>query len=403
MPSCAPSYLAVLRTPYAARTFAAALIGRLSYGVVFLSFVLAVTHATGSVTVAGTFTALYGLTSSVLSPPRARLIDRLGLRRALTPMAVAYTAALAVIAAVTRQPGASPALLCGLAVVAGALTPPLGPIMRSLWTLLADGEDLRRRAFSLDTVGEELLYVTGPLLAGVLAAVAGPALGVAVSVGLILAGSLLLLTSPVTRGAGRPRPASAAGAPAPSIAGMGGPVLVAAAMGLGLGALSLLAVAFVSRAQHLAAVAWVEAALAVGSVAGGLAYGAIRWRSPAGVRLPLLAAAAGAALASAGLAANLLTLIVLAAVIGLFVSPALTTAYLLADDTAGPGARVQAGARVNTAFNLANSVGAAMAGILLDRLSLPWCFAIVAAPAIAMLALTGSSRSPGRPVPARWP
>lgn len=51
--SVAPSYAAVLRTRYACRTFSAALLGRLSYGMVSLSLVLAIKEATGSYAVAG--------------------------------------------------------------------------------------------------------------------------------------------------------------------------------------------------------------------------------------------------------------------------------------------------------------------------------------------------------------
>jgi hypothetical protein len=40
-----PSYAAVLRVPYARRTFAAALVGRLSYGMVSLAVMLAVTRS----------------------------------------------------------------------------------------------------------------------------------------------------------------------------------------------------------------------------------------------------------------------------------------------------------------------------------------------------------------------
>jgi hypothetical protein len=49
MSSRVPSYAAVLRTPHAARTFGAALIGRLSYGVVFLSLRVEAALAVGSV------------------------------------------------------------------------------------------------------------------------------------------------------------------------------------------------------------------------------------------------------------------------------------------------------------------------------------------------------------------
>ncbi|GAA1552219.1 hypothetical protein GCM10009678_38910 [Actinomadura kijaniata] len=47
------SYAVVLRVPHARTTFAAALLGRLSYGIVFLSLTLAVSQATGSYAVAG--------------------------------------------------------------------------------------------------------------------------------------------------------------------------------------------------------------------------------------------------------------------------------------------------------------------------------------------------------------
>ena len=378
------SYTAVLSVPHAARTFGAALVGRLSYGVVFLSLVLAVTRSSGSYPVAGAFVAVFGLTSSFLSPVRAKIIDRYGLVRALTPMAAGYAALLAAIAAVTWRPGAPHALLWVLAAAAGALTPPLGPVMRSLWSGLVTGEDLRRRAFSLDTVAEELLYVTGPLLAGLLAAVANPALGVAVSAGLVLLGSLLLVTSPFV--------ADLHLAPADSrlraVAGLAGPVLVAAALGLLLGGLSLLLVAFAAREHHPAAVAWVEAALAAGSAAGGLIYGAITWRLTGRVRLPLLAAGSGALLAVAGLSGSLIALVAVVGLAGLFVAPALTTAYLIADETAAPAARTQAGAWVNTAFNLANAAGAGLSGLLLGRVPLAVAFAVIAAPAIATPVLT---------------
>lgn len=46
--SARPSYAAVLRMPYAKRTFTAAVVGRLSYGMVSLAVMLAVSRATGS-------------------------------------------------------------------------------------------------------------------------------------------------------------------------------------------------------------------------------------------------------------------------------------------------------------------------------------------------------------------
>lgn len=393
------SYATVLRAPHAARTFGAALIGRLSYGVVFLSLVLAVTRSTGSYSVAGVFIALFGLTSAFLSPFRARFIDRYRLRTALPPMTLVYALLLAVISAVTWHGGAPDVLLWVLGAAAGSCTPPLGPIMRTLWRDMLDGA-LLQRAYSLDTVAEEMVYVIGPLLVGLFTVFAQPALGVAVSAGLVLTGTLLLLGSPAVplaqeRTDARLRqaqteacaPSAPVTGPRRSLGGFSaqpglvGPVLVSAGVGMCLGAVNLLVVAFATEHHQVAAVAWVEAALSVGSVVGGLVYGARNWRATPLVRLSLLAVALSIAAAAAGLSVNIVVLSVLVGVAGLFVSPALTTAYLAADEAARPEGRTQAGAWVNSGFNIGDSAGAAGLGPLITLLPLALCFVIAGAPA----------------------
>src|SRR4051794_24707072 len=142
------SYARVLRIPHARRTFAAALLGRLSYGIVPLSVMLAVTRASGSYAVAGTVMALFGATSVFLSPARAALIDRYGPRRTLVPMVTAYAALLGLLTLLVRRPGAvSPLVLGAVTATAGACTPPLGPTMRAVWGRLAPDRALLQRAY----------------------------------------------------------------------------------------------------------------------------------------------------------------------------------------------------------------------------------------------------------------
>lgn len=391
------SYAAVLRTPHALSTFGAALLGRLSYGTVSLSLALAAKNASGSLAVAGTALALFGATSVVLSPVRAALVDRYGPRRALVPMAVVYAALLTVFALVTRdQPGAgagtSALTLGALAVCAGACTPPLGPTMRTLWSQLMPDRRMLQRAYSLDGVAEELLLVAGPLLVGILVAYAEPAAGVAVSAALVLVGTVALALSPVPfpvrRGSGRSVSGRRERTTRTRPRGLGQPVLAAAGVGLCLGGLDLLAIAFTEEQHRPGAVAWILAALSAGSAVGGLAYGAVSWRSAARPRLALIWAALGAALAAAGLAPNVYALGAAAAVAGLFVAPALTTAYLIADETAAPDARTRAGAWVNTAVNAGSSGGTALVGVLVGRLPLSLCFVLVAAPALVCAVAT---------------
>ncbi|MDF6045718.1 MFS transporter [Streptomyces sp. JH14] len=394
-PSRAPSYATVLRTRHASRTFGAALLGRLSYGMVSLSLMLAVKGATGSYSVAGAVMALFGATSVFLSPARAALIDRYGPRRALPPMATAYALLLSAVAYATWRPGASGFHLGVLAVTAGACTPPLGPVMRTVWSTLVPDRELLQRAYSLDGVAEELLFVTGPLLVGLLVRFAEPATGVAVSAALVLVGAIAMVSSPAVRGTGARPPKEAQAGPSGStgqrllgVAGLRHAVVVTAGVGLCLGALDLLVVAFTDLHRQGAAAAWVLASLSAGSAVGGLAYGAVSWRRSSRLRLTALAVALGTALMVAGASPNLYVLVAVVAAAGLFVAPALTTAYLIADESVGPGSRTQAGAWVNTAVNAGSSAGTAAVGLLVGRVPLAACFALAAAPVLLCVAFT---------------
>lgn len=455
-----PTYRQVLRVPHAARAMAAALLGRLSYGTVPLSLLLAVRDASGSYAVAGTAMALFGLAGVALSPARAAVIDRRGPARPLTALALCYALLLGLLTAAAVSGGVPDAALVALAAAAGASTPPLGPVMRALWSRLAPDPELLQRAYSLDSVAEELLYVLGPLLVGLLVAFASPAAGIALSAVLVLAGTLALTSSRAVRTSdGSPADGSPAGggavgggaadgsaveggaveggsagaasekatpvAAAPRVAApggrsavarlLGGPqrwrsaplapvVLLTGALGVGLGALDLLVVAFAEDAGAPGAVAWVLAALSAGSAVGGLVYGAVRWRSPLRTRLALAALGLGLVLAPAGLAPGPFALALVAALAGVSVAPALTTAYLLADATAPPERRTRAGAWVNTAFNAGAASGTAAAGLLLGSLPVAACFALAALPlllaGLAALTPRGAVRTAGATAPA---
>ncbi|WP_329221092.1 MFS transporter [Streptomyces sp. NBC_01485] len=394
-----PSYAVVLRVPHARRTFAAALTGRLSYGIVPLSLMLAVTRSSGSYTVAGTVMALFGATTVFLSPARAALIDRYGPRRALVPMAALYTAVLGLLAAAVSRPDAVPAASLGaLAAAAGACVPPLGPTMRAVWGRLAPDRALLQRAYSVDGVAEELLFVTGPLLVGVLVGFAPPAAGIVVGAALMVGGTAGFVSSPAVRDV-RPEKAAVRRGGG-GLRGLARPVVAIAGVGLALGVVDLLVVAFAERQGHGtghgaggAGAAWVLAALSAGSAVGGLLNGAVAWRTPAGARLPLLTAGLGLTLCGAGLAPGLGTLAVAVAAAGFFVSPAITTAYLIADETAAPEARVRAGAWVNTAVNAGSTAGTAVAGALAGRLPVGVCFAVTGAVVLATAAAVTGRRS----------
>ncbi|MFI0982335.1 MFS transporter [Streptomyces sp. NPDC021093] len=379
-----PSYAAVLRTPHASRTFAAALLGRLSYGVLPLPLVLTVKNATGSYAAAGVVMAVFGACSVLLGPVRAGFVDRYGPRRALLPLATAYAALLLTFALVCWRPGAPTPLITLIAALTGACCPPLGPTMRVLWGRLMPDRAMLQRAYSLDGVVEELLFVAGPLLVGIPAVYAFPAIGVLAAAGLVLVGTAALATSPIATHSGD-GPA-ATGAPGKRsrtrIPGLALPMAVAAAVGLSLGGVGLLGIAFTESHGRPEAISWVEASLVVGSAVGGLVYGAVNWRAGARTRLLATALLLGCALAAAGFSPGVYVYAPAAAITGLFIAPAITTAYLIADEAAGPDSRARAGAWVNAALNAGTSTGTAVVGLLVGRVPLPLCFVLVAVPVL---------------------
>jgi MFS family permease len=398
-------YRAVLRTPHACGAFLTSLIGRLCYGLVFLSLILTLTAGGRHYGYAGLVTALFGVTVVVVSPLRATLIDRHGPRRALPPMAAGFAVMLVAIAVIPARSGWGDAVVAVLAAAAGACAPPLGVVMRTLWSALIDDRDALQAAYSLDGVAEELLYVGGPALVGVIVVVAAPAVGLLAGAGLVLAGTGLFLRSPALGRwpAPAPRPPAGTAAGAPGQPRPGRPVLavatVTAAIGLCLGGLDLVIVAF-SQARHdPAAVAWIEAALSAGSALGGLGYGAVTWRASARGRLAVLATGLAVVLAPAALSPGLLVLALLIGLAGMLVSPALATAYVLADSLASPRARNRAGNWVNSGYNAGSSAGAVAAGQLVGRLPLGACLPLLAAP--ALLAVVPMLRA--RPAPAAQP
>jgi MFS family permease len=408
MPVLSP-YRAVLRTPHACGAFVSSLAGRLCYGIVGLSLILTLTAGGRDYGFAGLVMALFSLTIVLVSPLRAWMVDRHGPRRALPPMAAGFAATLVAIAVIPARSSVNDVAIAVLAGAAGACAPPLGVVMRTLWSALIDDRTVLQTAYSLDGVAEELLNVTGPVIAGVIMVVATPAVGLLVSAGLVVAGTGLFLRSPALRRWPAPvtGPASRTPDPAPGEAGAGRATLalafVTGAIGLCLGGLGLVIVAF-SQARHdPAAVAWIEAVLSAGSALGGLGYGAVAWRISAQHRLALLAAGLVVILIPAALSPNLLVLALLIGLAGALVSPALATAYVLTDGLASPHARNRAGNWVNSGYNAGTSAGAVLSGQLVGRIPLNACLPVLAAPALLAVVpvlrarLTPTARQPVAP------
>ena len=264
----------------------ASLVGRLPTGMFPIAIVLLTRADGGSYARAGLLALAYSLGAAVAGPPVGRAVDRLGQSAVLWATAwvsVAAAAGLGVVGA--RDPLAAGAL----AVLAGAATPPLEPCLRALWPRMLPDDGLTPTAYALDAAVQELVFVTGPLIVVLVVALAGAPAG-PVSAGLLgLAGTAAFATSRHSRSwRGQPRTPDWAG---PLRGGGVRVVLLAMVMvGIALGATAVAFPAFAEAAGQRSLAGWLLAAEAAGSMAGGLAYGAVPWRGTAHRRLPPLLA-----------------------------------------------------------------------------------------------------------------
>jgi hypothetical protein len=391
------SYLAVLRLPHARPLLLASLVGRLANATGPLSVVLLVQEQTGSLAQAGAASAAIALASGLLAPVRGRLVDRYGQRRCLAPMALGFAAALAGLVTTAGPGPAAVATTIALAAAAGAVAPPLGASMRALWVSLVGQGPRLQTAYALDAVLDELLFVVGPLLAGGLATLYRPAAGVLATAGLVLAGTLGFVASPVSRAqAGGPADVGGRAGWAGAMAAPGLRTLVLSLTGVGA-AIGIWEIGLVGAAREAGspeAASISLAAWAAASGVGGLWYGSRTWRRPAGQRyLALLAllVLAGAIMAAAGSPVAMGAVVVL---VGAVLAPLESSAYLLAAELAPAGTLTESGTWLNTAINVTAAAGLVVAGALVDRAGVPATLAVACACTAAglLVALAGHER-----------
>jgi MFS family permease len=380
-------YRAVLRLPHALRTFLPALVGRFAYALLPLSLLFTVQAATGSFTVAGLAVAAYGL-ASLLLPVKARLIDRRGQRLVVPILAAGAALPLALVAA---MPDANAVLSVGCAVLAGVSAPPLGPAMRSTWRRITRGSTLTERAYALDSICEEALYLAGPLLVGVLMTVWAPRVALFSVAVLLVVGAWGMVQAPpaATERTEAPDGGRALRFDVGPLADPGLRVVVAAVFATAVGlSLTYTSVAATAAAQgRIGAAGYVEAAIGLGSVLGGFLWGrrkhpARRSAQFAGLIVPLACGMLVAALTT-----NLLVLGVVLAVAGLTIAPLFVVSYVAADALAAEYHRTEASTWVNTANNLGSAAGATIAGVLADHVHTRWGF--LSAAALLVLAVGG--------------
>lgn len=351
------TYADLARNPVVRRILVLALLIRIplwAAGVVLTLHV--VTHLDRSYTEAGLVEMVLAGALAVSGPWRGRRLDRIGLRRTVTPSLVV----LAVTWSIAPWVGYWP--LVAFVGLAGLFVVPSFSIVRQV-LLAAVPLEQRTAALSVDSVFVELSFMIGPVL-GVLAATYLPtpvALSICQLTAVLGALALWIADPPLGRDHEDVTEKQRVRDWLSPAVVMVLALCVAATViltGEDLGA-----VAAMRAMGHTTSIGWVLALWGLGSAVGGIVYGALRRHPPASVLLVLLGSSTLAVTVADGRTA----FTVLLFLSGLFCAPTITATIDDLSRAVPTNVRGEAMGWHGSALTLGGAVGAPVVGWAIDH------------------------------------
>lgn len=384
----AAGYVDILRAPHAARLLTGTLVGRLPSATGHIAIVLFTRDAGGSYTLAGVLAAVYGLSTAIGQPLLGRAVDLVGQPRVQLPAAVVSALGMLLLAVTGIDPLP---LAFAAVVVAGLFTPPLEGGLRALWPSVLGREDRVHRAYAMDAVAQEVMFTAGPLLVTLLVALWSPAAALLVINAVGVLGALtVVLSKPSRAWRSAPREAHWLGA----LRSPGLLALLAAFLfiGLALGSITVAGVAYADDQGRESVYGWLMAALGLGALVGGLAYGARTWTGTPERRLLWITGLLAAGYLPLTLTPGVVAMTGLAALSGVFLAPALACAFIVVDRHAPRGTVTEAFSWLVTTFGVGAAFGTGVAGPVVELAGTAQSFAVAGAGGVAALLVLLATR-----------
>ncbi|HEY0389137.1 MAG TPA: MFS transporter [Gaiellales bacterium] len=390
-------YRDLLVEPGVARVVGWGLIARAPIGMVALAMVLLLRGEGRSYADAGLVSAAEAVAFAVASPISGRLIDRRTPALVLAAYGIAFPVALVAVMGLVVSNAPLWAIM-GAAACAGIVFPPIAPTVRMLWPSLV-GPELQPSAFALEATLQEVLFVSGPLVVGALAGIAGPKAGVLAAAGVSLVGVLgFAATSPVRRhrhhhGEHHAGHLLRALTP-PAVRRV---VAFSVCYGLAFGAVEVAMPAFAEDHGGRSLGSVCLAAWSAGSLAGGLLAAGHRPVDPPR-RLRLISALFAAGLLLPLLAWSVPAMAVVMFLAGLPIAPSFALTYGMVQAAALPGTQAEVFGWLSTAIVIGVAAGAALGGSLITGVGTSASLALGIGGALAAVVVAAASVH--RPAPA---
>jgi MFS family permease len=380
-------YRVLFSIPGFTRLLVGSVLGRLPSGMFSLAILLFVRGRTDSFLAAGVAVGAFALAGALAGPLLGALVDRVGQKRVLLPASLVQ-GALLVMLVVIAQSSAPVVVIVALAALAGAAQPPIAGCIRALWAQVAGTGEQLETAYALDATTQEVIWTLGPLLVGGTAVLLSPAAGVLACAAITVAGTAFFAASKLSSDwqARTPERSRASALASRGLRALLGTALLAGVV-IGAVEVGLPALAVTHHARWSAGP--LLALFSIGSMAGGLAYSAMRWRRPIGLRYIALLLAMAAAVAPLIAAHTLAVAYPLAALGGLGVAPMLSCQFSLVGALAPAGTATEAFTWHRGATIAGMAAGSTLGGSLIDAHGAGGAFALgCASVALACLLAT---------------
>lgn len=272
-------YVSVLKMPGALRFSMAGFLGRAQMAMVGLGAVLLLQHERGSYAVAGAVSAIYALSMAAISPQASRLVDIVGQRKILRIQLALHVPLMTALIVLAMSPAPNWVLYV-LAFFTGGVQPNVGALVRARWSAKLTGTGSLRTAFAWESMLDEVVFIAGPPLATFLVIAVFPSAALVVGTALLMVGVWWFSSLRKTEPKLIPRqPGQARQRPAIALPGVAAVALVYVFVGGIFGSFEVTTVAFADQHGHKGIAGLLLATNSVGSLVGGIIFGALVLRA----------------------------------------------------------------------------------------------------------------------------
>ncbi|WAB80488.1 MFS transporter [Microcella daejeonensis] len=345
----------LLRTRGVARIISAQLTARFPSGMISLAYLLHIEQIFDSYGAAGLVLGATSIGQAIAGPLTSRWMGVWGMRPVISLTLVICSASLAVVAFASLP-------IWGYMIVGfigGIANPPIQPAVRTIYPKMVTSKQLTP-LFSLDASAQEIIWVAGPVMTTFVATQVSTVAAIVLAGAFLIGGGVWFLASPEVGRVRIPRSRRSFGAVLSRP-----PVLLATVVGfLLVGACAAIEAAVVANFREDGAEAGIVLAIwAIGSLAGGLAFGHIPigpWALARRMAVVFVGTAAAAFFLDFwGLALTLL-------IAGAGIAPALAVMFAIVSASVKFSETAEAYGWVGTGQLIGAALGSAVAGFLID-------------------------------------